>query len=255
MTLVSKMPHFDSEVNLVLAEGISMRSRSRFYSMVLAFVVLGAPAVFAATAMNGAGSTFIDPIFAKWTEAYSKVDPGVQLNYQAIGSLQGVEGLLSHSIDFAASDAPLHLGQLDQPACHTRFFPATLGAVVVIYNVPEIALSTKIRLSGQVLADMFLGKIRKWNDPAIVAINPGITLPDRDIIDAYRQDGSGTTYTFTDYLSKTSPEWAKLAGTGMLVKWPVGMHAAGNDGVAETVQSQAGGIGYSTDTEPSRRMG
>jgi len=194
--------------------------------------------------MNGAGSTFIDPIFTKWTEAYSKVDSGVQVNYQAIGSLQGVEDLLSHSVDFAASDAPLHLEQLDQPACRTLFFPATLGAVVVIYNLPEIPASTKIKLSGQVLADIFLGKIKKWNDQAIVALNPGTALPDRDIVVAYRQDGSGTTYTFTDYLSKTSPDWAKSAGAGMVVRWPAGLHALGNQGVAEAVQSQAGGIGY-----------
>lgn len=221
-----------------------MHSRPKLYSLVLAFVALCTSSVFAATTMNGAGSTFIDPIFAKWMEAYSKVDSDLELNYQAIGSLQSVEGLLSHSIDFAASDAPLHLEQLDQPECLTLFFPATLGAVVVIFNIPEIPASTRIKLSGPVLADIFLGKIRKWNDPAIVAVNPGTALPDRNIIVVYRQDGSGTTYTFTDYLSKVSSDWAKSAGAGMVVRWPGGLHAPGNEGVAETVQSQAGGIGY-----------
>ena len=124
------------------------------------------------------------------------------------------------------------------------FFPAALGAIVVVYNLPEVASTTRIRFTGSLLADIFLGKIRKWNDPAIAATNPGIVLPNRDIFVTYRQDGSGTSYTFTDYLSKVSPEWGKGPGRGLLVVWPVGLSATGNEGIAQVVKSRAGAIGY-----------
>ncbi|MGO9602626.1 MAG: phosphate ABC transporter substrate-binding protein PstS, partial [Candidatus Binataceae bacterium] len=222
----------------------SMVARLKLYFFAFVLVAVLASGAGATETIKGAGSTFIDPIFLKWTEVYSKVDPSVQINYESIGSLQGIDKLLSHSIDFAASDAPLRLTQLDQPSCETLYFPVTLGAVVVIYNLPEVPSTARIRFTGSVLADIFLGKIRKWNDPAIVAVNPSVGLPDRDILVSYRQDGSGTSYTFTDYLSKVSTDWEKGPGRGMLVRWPVGLHAAGNEGIAEAVKSQAGGIGY-----------
>lgn len=221
-----------------------MVSKSKVHFVAFVLIALFASGAWATETMRGAGSTFIDPILAKWIDAYSKVDPSVQINYESIGSLQGIDKLLSHSAYFAASDAPLQLTQLDQPACETLFFPATLGAIVAIYNLPEVSATTRIKFTGSLLADVFLGKIQKWNDPAIAAVNPGIELPDRDILVTYRQDGSGTTYTFTDYLAKVSADWEKGPGRGMLVRWPVGLHAPGNEGVAEAVKSQPGAIGY-----------
>jgi phosphate transport system substrate-binding protein len=221
-----------------------MTSSSRVKFLILAVIVGLASAASAAVSMKAAGSTFIDPILVKWIKAYSKVDPTNRIGYEPIGSLEGIDLLLSHSIDFAASDAPSHLIQFDQPYCQTLYFPVTVGAIAVIYNLPEIASTASLRLTGPLLADIFLGKIRKWNDPAIAAANPGIGLPDRQIIVSYRQDGSGTTYTFTDYLSKVSSKWEKGPGRGMLVRWPVGIHAAGNEGVAEAVKNEAGAIGY-----------
>jgi phosphate transport system substrate-binding protein len=198
----------------------------------------------AAVSINGAGSTFIYPVFTKWMDAYSKMEPDVRFDYQSVGSLQGVDRLLTHSADFAASDAPLHLEQMDQPSCATLYFPVVVGAVVVVYNLPRLPATSRIRLSGQVLADIYLGKIKSWNDPAIVALNPATPVPSQAIIVNYRQDGSGTTFTFTDYLSKADAQWAKDVGAGMLAEWPVGLSATGNEGVADAVKSQAGAIGY-----------
>jgi phosphate transport system substrate-binding protein len=138
--------------------------------------------------MNAAGSTFIDPILVEWIKTYSEVDPANRIGYESIGSLQGIDRLLSHSIDFAASDAPLSLAQFDQPYCQTLYFPVTLGAIAVIYNLPEVPSTTSIKLTGPLLAEIFLGKIRNWNDPSIGAVNPGIGLPDRAIVVSYRQD-------------------------------------------------------------------
>jgi phosphate transport system substrate-binding protein len=221
-----------------------MTSRSRLEFLILAVIAGLASAASAAVSMKAAGSTFIDPILVKWIAAYSKVDPTNRIGYEPIGSLEGVDLLLSHSIDFAASDAPWHLAQFDQPYCRTLYFPVTVGAIAVIYNLPEVPSTAAIKLTGPLLADIFLAKIRNWNDPAITAANPGIRLPDRQIIVSYRQDGSGTTYTFTDYLSKVSSEWEKGPGRGMLVRWPVGLHTAGNERMAESVKSKAGAIGY-----------
>jgi phosphate transport system substrate-binding protein len=221
-----------------------MTSKSRLKFLILAVVVGLASAASAMESMRAAGSTFIDPIFVKWINAYSDVDPTVRINYESIGSLQGIDQLLSHSIDFASSDSPWSLAQFDQPYCQTLYFPVTLGAIAVIYNLPEVPSTASLRLTGPLLADIFLGKTRKWNDPAIATANPGVELSDRQIIVNYRQDGSDTTYTFTDYLSKVSSEWARRPGRGMLIQWPVGLHAADNEEVAESVKSNAGAIGY-----------
>jgi phosphate transport system substrate-binding protein len=209
-----------------------------------ALVAIFAPSITTAETMVGAGSTFIDPIFTKWIRVYSEIEPEDRVNYQAVGSLEGLDRLLSHKVDFAASDAPLRLEQFDEAACQTSYFPTTVGAVVVVYNLPEISPSARVKLTGQLLAQVFSGKIEKWNDPAIAAVNPGVALPARDIVVTYRRDGSGTTYTFTDYLTKASQEWAKGPGTGLVVEWPDGLPADGNEGVAEAVRSMTGAIGY-----------
>lgn len=221
-----------------------MRSRALISTIVAALVAIFAPRITIAETIDGAGSTFIAPILTKWIEVYSKVEPDNRINYQALGSLEGLDRLLSHKVDFAASDAPLRLKQVEESSCQTLYFPATLGAVVVIYNLPETPPTARLKLSGQLLAQIFAGKIKKWDDPAIAAINPGTALPARDIIVTYRRDGSGTTYTFTDYLAKASPEWAKGAGTGLLVQWPSGLPADGNEGIAETVREMKGAVGY-----------
>lgn len=211
--------------------------------LLLGFVILASSAL-ASAAINGAGSTFIYPVFTKWTDAYAKVDPEAHITYQPIGSLQGVDRLLGHTTDFAASDAPLHLEQMNQPSCGTLYFPAALGAVVVVYNLPQLAATGRIRLTGQVLGDIYLGKIKNWNDSAIAALNPGTAMPNQAIIVNYRRDGSGTTYTFTDYLTKVNADWAKRVGKGMLAQWPVGLPGDGNQGVADTVKDKPGAIGY-----------
>lgn len=213
------------------------------------FVVITILAGFAYSALgaisiNGAGSTFIDPVFSKWADAYSTLEPDVHFNYQSVGSLQGVDRLLNHSTDFAASDAPLHLEQMAQPSCTTLYFPAVIGAVVVVYNLPQLPATSRLRLTGQVLGDIYLGKIKNWNDPTIAASNPGMALPDQQIIVNFREDGSGTTYTFTDYLTKANAQWAKDVGVGMVAKWPIGLPSNGNEGVSEAVKNQVGAIGY-----------
>lgn len=157
---------------------------------------------------------------------------------------RGWTSWFSHKVDFAASDVPVHPPQLSDPACQTLYFPATVGAVVAIYNLPEILATTRLKFTGPLLADIYLHKIKSWNDPAIAAVNPGVALPARDIVVAYRSDGSGTTYTFTDYLTKVSPESAKKPGTGLVVEWPWGLAGRGNEGVVQTVIETEGAIGY-----------
>ena len=214
------------------------------YAILLLAIGLVSNSALAGENLTGAGSTFIDPIFEKWAEAYPKTDSSVEISYQSVGSLQGIDKLLSRSVDFAASDAPLALTQLDQPSCQVLYFPVTLGAVVVVYNLPQVPASENLKLTGTVVADIFRGKIRKWNDPAIAGANPGLQLPDQDIFVTYREDGSGTTYTFTDYLSKVSTVWENGPGRGLLVKWPIGLNAEGNEGVTQAVKNQTGAIGY-----------
>jgi phosphate transport system substrate-binding protein len=221
-----------------------MPSRTLVSIFVAALVAIFAPSITTAETMVGAGSTFIDPILTKWIRVYSEIEPEDRVNYQAVGSLEGLDRLLSHKVDFAAGDAPLRLKQLDEAACQTFYFPTTVGAVVVVYNLPEISPSARLKLTGQLLAQIFSGKIKNWNDPAIAAVNPGTVLPARDITVTYRRDGSGTTYTFTDYLTKASQEWEKGPGTGLVVEWPNGLPADGNEGIAQAVRSMTGAIGY-----------
>lgn len=192
--------------------------------------------------INGAGATFPYPIYSKWFDEYTKVQPGVRFNYQSIGSGGGILMMRNQSVDFGASDAPVNDEQLKQMPGPIFHFPSVMGAVVLAYNLPDV--KQKIRLTGTVIADIFLGKVVKWSDPEITQLNPGVTLPDDPIVTCHRSDGSGTTYIFADYLSKVSPEWAKKVGKGTSLKWPVGLGGKGNEGVTGLVQQTPGALGY-----------
>jgi phosphate transport system substrate-binding protein len=196
--------------------------------------------------MTGAGATFPAPIYQKWFNDYQSIG-NVQINYQANGSGGGIKGVTEGTVDFGASDAILSKEQLEafksKNGGHGLLtFPTVLGAVVPSYNVPGI--TAELNFTGPVLADIFLGKIKKWNDPALVKINPGVKLPDLDILVAHRADASGTTFCFTDYLAKVSPEWEKGPGRNASVSWPAGLGAKGNDGVAGLLKQQVGALGY-----------
>jgi phosphate transport system substrate-binding protein len=198
--------------------------------------------VRASILINGAGATFPYPIYSKWFDEYTKVDSSARFNYQSIGSGGGIKALKDKTVDFGASDAPLsneEAAQMPGPVLH---FPTVMGAVVLAYNIEGV--KQPIRLTGPVIADIFLGKIIKWSDPAITGLNPGITFPDDPIVTAHRSDGSGTTYIFTDYLTKASPEWAAKAGKGKSIKWPNGVGGKGNEGVTGVIQQTPGAIGY-----------
>jgi phosphate transport system substrate-binding protein len=198
-------------------------------------------AVYAApTLINGAGATFPFPIYSKWFSDYNKANPDIQINYQSIGSGGGIKQITEKTVDFGASDAPMSDEELAK-APGLQHIPTVMGAVVVIYNVPGL---TNLRLTPETLSEIFLGKISKWNDPKLAAENPGAKLPDSGIAVAHRSDGSGTTYTFTDYLSKAAPAWKAGPGTGKSVSWPVGLGGKGNEGVTGLVKENEGGIGY-----------
>jgi phosphate transport system substrate-binding protein len=191
--------------------------------------------------LHGAGATFPAPLYAKWTSEFNKLHPNVKVDYQAIGSGGGIKGITDRTVQFAGSDAPMTEEQLKAVSGPVLHLPTVAGPVVIVYNLPEIKTLT---LSGEVLAEIFLGKITKWNDPKIAAANSSAKLPATDIVVAHRSDGSGTTWIFTNYLSKISPEWSKSVGNATSVKWPTGLGGKGNDGVAQSVQNAAGGIGY-----------
>lgn len=215
--------------------------RYRFLSIVV--LVASVPALGQSeTTVFGAGSTFVSPIMSKWAEQYHMVHPDVRISYQANGSGAGIGLTLTGMVDFGGTDAPVSDAQMAQAAFKVSHFPVILGADVPAYNVPGV--QTQLRFTGQVLADIFLGKIRNWNDPAIAAINPGVRLPDRTVIVVHRLDGSGTTYIWADYLSKVSTEWKGKVGKGTSLKWPVGIAANGNEGVSVTIQKTVGAIGY-----------
>jgi len=213
-----------------------------FYSAIAAAVLAGTTLAAQTVTINGAGATFPAPIYAKWFAEYNKLHPTVQINYQPLGSGAGIRQITERTVFFGATDGPMTSDQLTAAPGKIIHLPTVLGAVVPIYNVP--GLSQELKFSGPVLANMFLGKIAKWNDPAIAALNPGVTLPGTDIVVAHRSDGSGTTYIWVDYLSKVSPEFKKTVGVGTAVKWPVGVAAAKNDGVAAIVSQTPGALGY-----------
>jgi len=191
--------------------------------------------------INGAGATFPQPIYTKWFDEYAKVDPSVRFNYQGIGSGGGQKQILAETVDFGASDGPMSDENLAKAPRKLLHIPTVAGAVVVSYNIPG---APKLKLDGPTLASIFLGKIRKWSDAAIKSQNPGVSLPDIDILVVHRSDGSGTTYIFTDYLSSVSDEWAKVAGKNTSVNWPVGLGGKGNAGVAGQIKQSPGAIGY-----------
>ena len=204
-------------------------------------LALALPA-FGQTTLNGAGATFPYPIYSKWFSEYHKMHSDVQINYQSIGSGGGIRQVLAGTVDFGASDGPMSDEQLSQAKIKILHIPTVLGAVVPAYNVQGI--SGELRFSPQTIADICLGKITNWNDKAIAADNPGVKLPDKSIILVHRSDGSGTNYIFTDYLSKVSNEWKDRAGKGTSVKWPVGLGAKGNEGVAGMIRQMDGAFGY-----------
>lgn len=211
---------------------------------ILSGVALVAATIFAGAALagdiTGAGATFPYPIYAKWADAYKKAT-GIGMNYQSIGSGGGIKQIRAKTVDFGASDKPLKAEELAKDGLIQ--FPAIMGGVVPVVNVPGVGPG-QLRLSGPVLADIYLGKIRKWNDPAIAGLNPGIALPASGIVVVHRSDGSGTTFLFTNYLSKVSPEWKSKAGENTSVSWPTGIGGKGNEGVAAQVQRLKGSIGY-----------
>jgi len=213
----------------------------RRIALFLLCLTLAVPAL-AQTTLNGAGATFPYPMYSKWFSEYHNAHPDIQINYQSIGSGGGIRQVLAGTVDFGASDGPMSDEQLSQSKVKILHVPTVLGAVVPAYNVPGV--SGEVKFTPEVIAGIFLGKITNWNDKAIAASNPEYKFPDQPIVVVHRSDGSGTTYIFTDYLSKISPEWAGSAGKGTSVKWPVGLGGKGNEGVAGVVRQMQGAIGY-----------
>lgn len=208
----------------------------------LAALLLAAPA-FAAdlAALNGAGATFPYPVYSKWFDEYHKVKPSLQINYQSIGSGGGIRQLTEKTVDFGASDGPMTDEQIQKAGGAVLHLPTVLGADVAAFNVEGV---TELKLDGATLSGIFLGTITKWNDAALVKLNPGVKLPDMPITVVHRSDGSGTTYCFTDYLSKVSKDWETKVGKGTAVNWPVGLGGKGNEGVMGLVKQNPGSIGY-----------
>lgn len=192
--------------------------------------------------INGAGATFPNPIYSKWFSEYNRLHPNVQINYQPIGSGGGIRQITAQTVFFGATDGPMTNEQLLAAPARILHFPTVLGGDVPVYNIPGV--NAELKFTGPLLADIFLGKVTKWNDPAITALNPGIRLPGDDITVVHRSDGSGTTYIFADFLSKVSPEWKQKVGVATSVNWPVGVGGKGNEGVAGLVKQTPGSIGY-----------
>jgi phosphate transport system substrate-binding protein len=215
--------------------------KSKWLALLGALSVLGATAASAQMLINGAGATFPFPIYSKWFNEYTKVDPSVRFNYQSIGSGGGQKQILSETVDFGASDGPMSDDNLAKAPRALLHLPTVAGADVITYNVPG---DLKLKIDGPTIAGIFLGKIVKWNDPAIAGQNPDVKLPDADIVVVHRSDGSGTTYIFTDYLSHVSPDWKDKVGKGTSVSWPTGIGGKGNEGVSGQVKQVPGTIGY-----------
>src|SRR5262249_48989106 len=195
----------------------------------------------AQTLMNGAGATFPYPIYSKWFDEYIKVDGEVRFNYQSIGSGGGIRQITERTVDFGATDGPMSDEQLKKAPGELFHIPTVLGAVVATYNLPG---SPKLHFTGEVLAEIFLGKITSWSDDRIKALNPGVSLPSQPIVVVHRSDGSGTTFIWVDYLSKVSKDWEQKVGRGTSVSWPVGLGGKGNEGVAGLVKNTPGALGY-----------
>jgi phosphate transport system substrate-binding protein len=220
-----------------------MRRRKLLLLAIIALMLLGGRrAGWSDLLINGAGATFPYPIYSKWFDLYAKANPGIHINYQSIGSGGGIRMLTQRTVDIGASDAPMTNEQLKQAPSKVLHFPSVMGAVVIAYNLAEV--KNPLKLTGPLVADIFMGKITKWNDPALAKLNPGVALPDDDITVCHRSDGSGTTYIFADYLSKVSPEWASGMGKSTSLKWKAGLGGKGNEGVTALLQETPGAIGY-----------
>jgi phosphate transport system substrate-binding protein len=209
--------------------------------LLLVCVLLAMPVV-GQTTLNGAGATFPNPMYSKWFSEYHKIHPDVQVNYQPIGSGGGIRQVTAGTVDFGASDMPMTDKQLQEAKTKILNIPTVLGAVVPAYNIPGV--SGEVKFTPEALAGIFLGKISKWNDKAITSPNPEVNFPDKEIIVVHRSDGSGTTFIWTDYLSKVSPEWKSQVGSDTSVKWPIGLGQKGNEGVAGSIRQLSGAIGY-----------
>lgn len=192
--------------------------------------------------ITGAGATFPNPIYQKWFSEYNKANPGVKFDYQSIGSGGGIKQITEKTVDFGGSDAPMKDDDLGKVQGQILHIPTVLGAVVITYNIPGV--TSELKFTPEAIAGIFLGKIKKWNDPALVSANEGVQLPANDITVVHRSDGSGTTFVFTDYLSKVSPEWKNGPGTGPSPNWPAGLGAKGNEGVTGQVKQTPNSIGY-----------
>lgn len=204
-------------------------------------LLIAAPAAAQMKTLNGAGATFPYPIYSKWFDEYHKVKPDLQINYQSIGSGGGIRQVTERTVDFGATDGPMTTQQQFKVDGKILHVPTVLGAVVPAYNLKDVA---DLKLTGAVIADIFLGKITRWTDPAIVKLNPDAKLPDAQITVVHRSDGSGTTFCFVDYLSKVSAEWKKKVGVNTAVQWPTGLGGKGNEGVAGLVKQTPGALGY-----------
>ena len=219
----------------------------RLTGLLLVFVALGG-IVLAQNALliNGAGATFPNPIYSKWFDEYHKANPSVAINYQSVGSGAGIKQATDGTVDFGASDGPMSDEQLkaysDKHGSGILHFPTVLGAVVPTYNIPNV--NATLNFTPEALAGIFLGRITKWNDPAIAGVNKGVSLPADEIVVVHRSDGSGTTYVFTDYLSKVSDDWKNKVSKGTSVNWPVGLGGKGNEGVTGLVKQTPNSIGY-----------
>jgi phosphate transport system substrate-binding protein len=218
----------------------------RIVKVLSILAVLLAVATFAAAEgpvlLNAAGATFPYPIYSKWFDLYHTSHSNVQINYQSIGSGGGIRQLLDKTVDFGASDGPMNDDQLKQASVPILHFPTVLGAAIPAYNVPGV--QGDLNFTPEALSGIFLGTVTKWNDPAIASANPGVKLPGDDIVVVHRSDGSGTSYIWTDYLSKVSSAWQTKVGKGTSVNWPVGLGGKGNEGVSALVQQTPGSLGY-----------
>jgi phosphate transport system substrate-binding protein len=210
--------------------------------LLAALVATMGATVSGAQNLTGAGATFPNPIYSKWFSEFSKAHPGVQINYQSVGSGAGIRQVSQQTVDFGASDGPMTDQQLSDSKVKLVHIPTVLGAVVPIYNLPGV--SGSLKFAPDVIADIYLGKITKWNDPRIAKDNPGVKLPDHTLLPVYRSDGSGTTYIFTDFLSKVSPEFASKIGKNTSVRWPLGIGQKGSEGVAGMVRNSPFSFGY-----------
>jgi phosphate transport system substrate-binding protein len=223
-----------------------MKRIAAMSSAMVAFTLMAAFLVHAGLSITGAGATFPYPIYSKWFDEYKKKNPSVEINYQSIGSGGGIRQVTEGTVDFGASDGPMNDEQLkafqDKHGFAILHFPTVLGADVPTYNIPGITAA--LNFTPEALAGIFLGKITKWNDPAIAAVNKGVNLPNNDIVVVHRSEGSGTTYIWTDYLSKVSEEWKTKVGKGASVNWPVGLGGKGNEGVTGQIKNAPNSIGY-----------